>query len=92
MLIMVTPSHPPVALLAQSYLLPGTVSQVREILGDTTPTYMGNVATWADSFRSEPGGTFTSGFHFVNGKDAPPPESCEIDFPGDCPPEGCIVT
>lgn len=52
---------------------------------------MGNVAVWADSFRYQPGGEFSGPFHYVNGDDAPPPESCEIIYPGDCPPEGCIV-
>ena len=83
--------HETVALLAQQYLLPGTVGTVREILGDNSTTYMGNVAVWADSFRYQAGAEFSAAYHYVNGHDAPPPESCEIIYPEDCPPEGCIV-
>jgi hypothetical protein len=82
-----------VALLAQQYLLPSTITQVRQILHSNavTPTYMGDVALWADEYRKEPGGEWSGGLHFINGKDAPPPESCKIVWPTDCPPEGCIV-
>lgn len=53
---------------------------------------MGNIATWADSYRYQPGGEFSYGYHFIDSEDAPPPDSCKIDYPGDCPPEGCIVS
>lgn len=84
--------HQTVGLLAQTYLLPGTIEKVQYYLNDTTPTYMGNIATWADSYRYTEGGAFSSGYHFVNGHDDPPPHSCKIEYPGDCPPEGCIVS
>jgi hypothetical protein len=84
--------HETVALIAQQYLTPRTVKSVQSILGDTSTTYLGNIASWADTYRSEPGGGFSAGFHFVNGVDAPPPESCQITLPSDCPPEGCIVS
>ncbi|KAH8153377.1 uncharacterized protein LAJ45_02189 [Morchella importuna] len=84
--------HQTVGLLAQAYLLPGTIEKVQYYLNDTTPTYMGNIATWADSYRYTEGGAFSSGYHFVNGHDDPPPHSCKIEYPGDCPPEGCIVS
>ncbi|PWW79754.1 phospholipase C/P1 nuclease [Tuber magnatum] len=61
--------HQTVALIAQFYLLPKTVTE-----------------------RNEPGGGFTFGYHFVNGQDRPPPDSCKIEYPKDCPPEGCIVS
>lgn len=84
--------HETVALIAQQYLTPKTVENVQQILGDKSTTYMGNIATWADTYRSEPGGGFSAALHFVNGLDAPPPESCHITFPKDCPKEGCIVS
>ncbi|KAK1780042.1 S1/P1 nuclease [Copromyces sp. CBS 386.78] len=84
--------HATVASVAQQYLTPNTVEQVQAMLGDNSTTYMGNIASWADSFRSESGNGWSSGFHYVNGHDAPPPESCDLILPEDCPPEGCIVS
>ncbi|KAI5809215.1 S1/P1 nuclease [Pyronema omphalodes] len=86
-----TLGHQSVALLAQQYLLPGTIQSVQTLLNDTTTTYLGDIALWADSFRYTPEGSFSGGYHFVNGHDAPPPESCEIIYPEDCPPEGCVI-
>ncbi|KAH7631288.1 S1/P1 nuclease [Sordaria sp. MPI-SDFR-AT-0083] len=84
--------HATVASVAQQYLTPNTVKQVQAILGDKSTTYMGNIASWADSFRYEEGNAWSSGLHFVNGHDAPPPESCHLILPEDCPPEGCVVS
>ncbi|KAJ4403999.1 hypothetical protein N0V85_004956 [Neurospora sp. IMI 360204] len=84
--------HATVASVAQQYLTPNTVKQVQAILGDNSTTYMGNIASWADSFRYEAGNDWSAGLHYVNGHDAPPPESCHLVFPEDCPPEGCVVS
>lgn len=84
--------HATVASVAQQYLTPRTVERVQELLGDNSTTYMGNIASWADSFRYEPGNEWSVGLHFVNGYDAPPPESCHLNLPEDCPPEGCVVS
>ncbi|KAK3398426.1 S1/P1 nuclease [Sordaria brevicollis] len=84
--------HATVASVAQQYLTPNTVKQVQAILSDNSTTYMGNIASWADSFRYEGGNEWSTGFHFVNGHDAPPPESCHLILPEDCPPEGCVVS
>lgn len=84
--------HQTIGLIAQSYLLPDTIEKVQFYLNDTTPTYMGNIATWADSYRYQVGGEFSYGYHFIDSEDAPPPDSCKIDYAGDCPPEGCIVS
>lgn len=46
-------AHQAIALLAENYLLPTTVTQVQTILNDNSASYMGTVATWADKFRSE---------------------------------------
>ncbi|TGZ77592.1 phospholipase C/P1 nuclease [Ascodesmis nigricans] len=83
--------HETVALLSQQYLLPETTRTLQTLLSTTSPTFLGDIALWADEFRREPEGAFSTGLHFVNGRDGPPPESCELDYPGDCPPEGCIV-
>lgn len=84
--------HQTIGLIAQSYLLPGTIEKVQYYLNDTTATYIGNIATWADSYRYQPGGEFSYGYHVIDGNDGPPPDSCKIEFSGDCPPEGCIVS
>lgn len=87
-----TLGHQSVALVAQQYLLPETIKSVQALLADTSTTYLGNIALWADSYRKELGGEFSAALHFVNGKDGPPPESCEIIYPADCPAEGCIIS
>ena len=87
-----TLGHQSVALVAQQYLLPRTIRSVQALLADNSTTYLGNIALWADSYRNELGGKFSAALHFVNGHDAPPPESCEIIYPTDCPPEGCIIS
>jgi hypothetical protein len=46
-------AHQAMALLAENYLLPKTVTRVQAILNDNSAAYMGNVATWADKFRGE---------------------------------------
>lgn len=85
-----TLGHQTVALLAQQYLLPGTISAVQEILNDTTPIYMGRIALWADQFRTTPAGAFSSPFHFIDSSGTPP-GTCGVSL-SDCPQEGCVVS
>jgi hypothetical protein len=88
-----TLGHTTVALLAQQYLLPGTISSAQTLLNDSSDTYLGNIATWADSYRYTSEGAYSAGLHYVNGLDAPPPESCKIIFPQDCEDDdGCIIS
>ena len=82
--------HQTVALLAQQYLLPETISAVQEILNDTTPVYMGRIALWADQFRTTPEGKFSSPFHFIDAAGTPP-GTCGVAI-SDCPEEGCVVS
>jgi S1/P1 Nuclease len=86
-----TLGHQTVALLAQQYLLPETISAVQEILNDTTPIYMGRNALWPDQYRLTPEGKFSEGFHYIDGLDGPPPESCMISL-SDCPAGGCVMS
>lgn len=85
-----TLGHQTVALLAQQYLLPETISAVQQILDDTTPVYMGRIALWADVFRTTPEGKFSSSFHFIDA-DNHPPGTCGVAM-SDCPKEGCVVS
>ncbi|SRR5258706_13163858 len=85
-----TLGHQTVALLAQQYLLPETISAVQQILDDKTPVYMGRIALWADQFRTTPEGKFSSPFHFIDADDHPP-GTCGVAM-SDCPKEGCVVS
>jgi len=85
-----TLGHQTVALLAQQYLLPETISSVQEILNDTTPIYMGRTALWADQYRLTPEGKFSAPFHFIDGRGTPP-GTCGVTM-SDCPEEGCAVS
>lgn len=82
--------HQTVALLAQQYLLPETISAVQEILNDTTPIYLGSIALWADRFRTTPAGKFSAPFHFIDASGTPP-GTCGVSL-SDCPEEGCVVS
>ena len=83
--------HNTVAYIAQSFLSPQTVEYTQGLLNDTSDAYLAHVATWADSYRSQPGGAFSAPYHYIDALDSPP-ESCNVDFEWDCPEEGCIVS
>ncbi|KAJ9663899.1 hypothetical protein H2201_005381 [Coniosporium apollinis] len=86
-----TLGHTTIALIAQNFLHPKAVAYTQALLNDSTPTYLANHATWADSYRSTAEGAFTSVFHYIDALDAPP-ASCEVIYERDCPEEGCIVS
>ncbi|KAF1915584.1 phospholipase C/P1 nuclease domain-containing protein [Ampelomyces quisqualis] len=83
--------HTTVAYLAQNLVCDKTAKFAQQLLNDSSPAYLANVATWADSYRNEPGGGFSSVYHYIDALDNPP-ESCNIDYERDCPEEGCIVS
>jgi hypothetical protein len=83
--------HNTVAYIAQSFVSPQTVKYTQRLLNDTSDAYLAHVATWADSYRSQPGGEFSAPLHYIDALDSPP-ESCNVDFERDCPEEGCIVS
>ena len=82
--------HSTVAYVAQHYVSPETAGFVQGILG-TAPDYMANVSSWPDEYRRTPEGEWSTQLHWIDANDAPP-ESCEVEFQRDCPPEGCIVS
>jgi hypothetical protein len=82
--------HSTVAYVAQHYVTPSTANFVQAILG-TAPDYMANVSTWPDSYRRTPEGEWSTQLHWIDANDAPP-ESCEVEYTRDCPPEGCVVS
>lgn len=83
--------HTTVAYIAQNFVCDKTAQFAKQLLNDSSSAYLANVATWADSYRNEPGGGFSSVYHYIDALDNPP-ESCNIDYERDCPAEGCIVS
>src|ERR1700709_53723 len=83
--------HYTVALVAQKYVSTSTASWVKGILGDTSTTYMANVATWADSYRYTTAGAWSAPLHFIDAEDSPP-SSCNVNYNRDCGANGCVVS
>lgn len=83
--------HTTVAYLAQNFVCDKTVKFAQSLLNDTSSAYLANVATWADSYRNEPGGGFSSVYHYIDALDNPP-QNCNVVYERDCPEEGCIVS
>ncbi|KAH7390525.1 S1/P1 nuclease-domain-containing protein [Pyrenochaeta sp. MPI-SDFR-AT-0127] len=83
--------HTAVAYVAQNFICDKTAKFAQSILNDTSSAYLANVATWADSYRNEKGGEFSSVFHYIDALDNPP-KSCNVVYERDCAEEGCIVS
>ncbi|KAF1938260.1 hypothetical protein EJ02DRAFT_29301 [Clathrospora elynae] len=83
--------HTAVGYMAQNLVSDKTAQFAQRLLNDTSSAYLANVATWADSYRNEKGGEFSSAFHYIDALDNPP-QSCNVDYERDCPEEGCIVS
>jgi hypothetical protein len=83
--------HETVALIAQQYISSTTISFCQNILGDTSDTYLANVATWADSYRYTSAGSYSAPYHFIDAEDDPP-TSCNVDYERDCGSRGCVVS
>lgn len=83
--------HTTVAYLAQNLVSHKTAKFAQQLLNDTSPTYLASVATWADSYRNEKGGEFSSVYHYIDALDNPP-TSCNVNYERDCAEEGCIVS
>jgi hypothetical protein len=83
--------HTTVAFIAQNFVSQDTKKFAQRILNDTSSNYLANVATWADSYRYEAEGAFSSVLHYIDALDNPP-KTCDIIYERDCPEEGCIVS
>jgi len=86
-----TLGHLTVALVAQKYVSTSTAAWVKGILGDTSTTYMANVATWADSYRYTTAGKWSAPLHYIDAEDSPP-SSCNVNYARDCGTGGCVVS
>jgi len=86
-----TLGHDTVALIAENFVSAQTKSYSQKILNDTSTTYLANVATWADSYRSTAAGRFSAPFHYIDAEDDPP-HACNVDYQRDCGSGGCVVS
>lgn len=86
-----TLGHETVAYIAQNFVTSATATYAKNILGDTSTSYLANVATWADSYRSTAAGKFSAPFHFIDAEDSPP-KTCNVDYNRDCGASGCVVS
>jgi hypothetical protein len=82
--------HETVAFIASTFVQQGTKDFFQSILSDTSPDYLANVATWADSYRYTKAGRFSEPFHFIDSKDSPP-DGCSVAYSRDCGSTGCVV-
>src|SRR2546429_577988 len=83
-------AHETIAFLATPHLLPATLLFTTSLLGDTSPTHLATVATWADMYRATAAGHFSAPFHFIDAQDNPPVQ-CGVDYARDCGAGGCVV-
>jgi hypothetical protein len=83
--------HTTIAYIAQNFVSDKTAQYAQALLNDTSSAYLANVATWADSYRSQAEGKFSGVYHYIDALDNPP-ESCNLDYERDCPEEGCIIS
>ena len=63
--------HTTVAYIAQNYVSHKTAKFAQRLFNDTSSAYLANVATWADSYRYEAGGQFSSVYHYIDALDNP---------------------
>lgn len=83
--------HATVAYIAQNYVTDEVASWAQGVLGDTSDSYLANVASWADSYRSTTAGKWSSSFHYIDAEDNPPSD-CNVDYDRDCGDTGCSVS
>ena len=83
--------HATVAYIAQNYLSTSTATWAQGVLGDTSTSYLANIASWADNYRETTAGAFSAPFHFIDAEDNPP-TACDVDYDRDCGTAGCSVS
>lgn len=95
--------HETVAYIATNLVKNDTKAWAQSILGDSSPGYLANIATWADSYRYTDEGAFSSGFvqslsatmnaitdlssFHYIDAEDDPPNSCNVDYERDCSSE-----
>lgn len=61
------------------------------VLGDTSTSYLANIASWADQYRATTAGKWSAPFHFIDAEDNPP-TSCNVNYTRDCGNSGCSIS
>ncbi|KAJ5175679.1 uncharacterized protein N7482_001556 [Penicillium canariense] len=83
--------HATVAYVAQNYVSASTAAWAKGVLGDTSSSYLANIASWADDYRATTAGKWSAPFHFIDAEDNPP-TSCNVDYNRDCGSAGCSIS
>ncbi|KAJ5204102.1 uncharacterized protein N7498_004981 [Penicillium cinerascens] len=83
--------HATVAYVAQNYASSDTASWAQGVLGDTSSSYLANIASWADQYRLTKAGKWSAPLHFIDAEDNPP-SSCNVNYERDCGSSGCSIS
>lgn len=83
--------HATIAYIAQNYLDDATATWAQGLLDDTSDSYLANIASWADDYRSTTAGKWSAPLHFIDAEDNPPSD-CNVDYDRDCGSTGCSVS
>ncbi|KAF4966004.1 hypothetical protein FSARC_6259 [Fusarium sarcochroum] len=83
--------HATVAYVAQHFLDNDVASWTQGVLGDTSDSYLANVASWADTYRATAAGKWSAPLHFIDAEDSPPAK-CNVDYDRDCGSSGCSIS
>ncbi|CAI7642334.1 unnamed protein product [Penicillium bialowiezense] len=83
--------HATVAYVAQHYLSAGAASWAKEVLDDSSSSYLANVASWADQYRLTTAGKWSASLHYIDAEDDPP-TTCNVDYARDCGASGCSIS
>ena len=67
------------------------IARAQGILGDSSSSYLANIASWADQYRYTTAGKWSAPLHFIDAEDNPP-SSCNVDYERDCGESGCSVS
>lgn len=86
-----TLGHATVAYVAQNYVDDTVATWAQGLLGDTSTSYLANIASWADEYRATTAGKWSAPFHFIDAEDSPPTD-CNVDYDRDCGSTGCSVS
>ncbi|KAJ5677421.1 uncharacterized protein N7477_003054 [Penicillium maclennaniae] len=61
------------------------------VLGDTSTSYLANIASWADTYRTTTAGKWSAPLHFIDAEDDPP-TTCNVNYERDCGSTGCSIS
>ncbi|KAJ7603511.1 putative nuclease PA3 [Mycena polygramma] len=83
--------HATVAYVAQSFVSADVADWAQGVLGDTSTSYLANIASWADTYRATAAGAWSAPLHFIDAEDNPP-SACDVDYARDCGATGCSIS